>query len=194
MIIYATKQTFERYKMQHPDDISSPLMSRIGRRVLSEEQGNGLHEWGAKLFYFQRRKCIHVVNFESKLTFFLIDVKVDDVLEIGNSIVYYIFNLYEGNAEMEQLIDRHFTEHPAAVFSRLTNMSVITTLNQTYLNFLRDGVRLYDYFDNNILMTRKLNNDVNRKWIFGKKVNGKKDYIIAAEEYEKLLKAYYANR
>ena len=51
MIIYATKQTIERYGLPdhlHPEGNVVPVFA--GRDV-----GNPLQEWGAKLFYFNRR-------------------------------------------------------------------------------------------------------------------------------------------
>lgn len=78
MIIYATKQTFERYKLKLPKELTPPI-NQIAETVIENERGNKILEWGAKLFYFDKRKCIQVVNFASKLTLFLVDVKVTDL-------------------------------------------------------------------------------------------------------------------
>lgn len=61
MIIYATKQTFERYKLKLPSELSHPI-NMIAQTVIENESGDKLLEWGAKLFCFDRRKCIQVVN------------------------------------------------------------------------------------------------------------------------------------
>jgi len=73
MIIYATKLTFERYKLKLPAELTPPI-DRIAQAVIEKESGDKLLEWGAKLFYFDKRKCIQVVNFASKFTLFLIDM------------------------------------------------------------------------------------------------------------------------
>ncbi len=78
MIIYATKLTFERYKLKPPAELKPPL-NMVARTVIENESGDKLLEWGAKLFYFDKRKCIQVVNFASKFTLFLIDVKIADL-------------------------------------------------------------------------------------------------------------------
>lgn len=43
MIIYATKQTFERYKLKRPTELSSPL-KLIDHTVIGKESGGKLHE------------------------------------------------------------------------------------------------------------------------------------------------------
>ncbi len=74
MIIYGTKQTLERYKLKLPQEILDEK-DDSAQTVLQNESGDKLQEWGAKLFYFEGRKYIQVVNFDSKFTLFLIDIK-----------------------------------------------------------------------------------------------------------------------
>ncbi len=84
MIIYVTKQTFERYKLKLPEDLKPP-MNELAQAVMEKESGDKLCEWGGKLFYFDGRKCIQIVNFASKFTLFLVDVKMKDLLDIGGT-------------------------------------------------------------------------------------------------------------
>lgn len=60
-------------------------------------------EWGGKLFYFDRRKCLQVVNFASKLTLVLVDIKVDDLPSVGNLIANYLFDVYSESKEMKKI-------------------------------------------------------------------------------------------
>lgn len=144
MIIYVTKETFERYKFKMPEDFSDPISGVIASAVLQRESGDRLLEWGGKLFYFDRRKCLQVVNFASKLTFVLVDIKMEDRENIGNIIANYMFKLYDCNKKMTRLLERLFKEHPAVCFSRLKDKSAIATLNHTQTNYLLDGYRLGD--------------------------------------------------
>lgn len=191
MIIYTTKETFERFKLKLPGDMSSPLVSSLSQTILEQEHGDSLLEWGGKLFYFDRRKCIQVVNFASKLTLFLIDIKLDDLPDVGNLMANYLFDLYDGNTKMTRLLNRFFSDYPAVAFSRLQNRSVIAQLNQTQSRYLDDGYRLYDYIEDGILHSRRINRDINREWYFTEKINGKREYFNSAERFEKLLKARY---
>ena len=96
MIFYVTKQTFERYKLKMPEDLSFP-MNEIAKATLKKESGNRLLEWGGKLFYFDKRNCIQFVNFASKLTIFVFDIKMDDLPMVGNYIANYLLDIYSND-------------------------------------------------------------------------------------------------
>ncbi len=194
MIFYATKKTVERYKLLMPEDFQDPQTRQMVSAVMAAEQGDRLLEWGCKIFYFDGRKCIQIVNFASKLTFFLVDIKMKDREFIGNAVVHYMFDLYEGNKEMTELLNRFFVEHPITVFAKLTDKSAIASLNHMENGFLLDGYRLYEYIDGGILHTRKLNKFVNQHYPVTLKINGKTEYIFPAEQFEKLLKEWYAKK
>lgn len=190
MIIYATKQTIERYKIVLPQDMHSPI-KEMALATVQKESGDRLLEWGAKLFYFDRRKCLQVVNFASKLTLFLFDVKVDDLAGVGNAIAQYLLDIYSNNATMTKLLKRFFDDYPVVAFDRLTDKRAIATLNHTQLTFADDGYRFFDFIENNVLQTRKINKKVNFDWIFTEKIGGKTDYFYSGEKFEQLLKERY---
>jgi len=190
MIIYATKQTMERYKIVLPQNMHSP-MKEMALAIVRKESGDRLLEWGAKLFYFDRRKCLQVVNFASKLTLFLFDVKVKDLADVANDIAHYLLDIYNGNAAMTKLLNRFFEDHPMVAFDRLTDRRAIAALNHTQLTFAEDGYRFYSFIENNVLQTRKINKMVNFHWIFTEKTDGKTDYFCSGERFEQLLKERY---
>lgn len=192
MIIYATKETFERFKLKLPEEMSSPMIGALSRSVIESERGDRLLEWGAKLFYFDRRKCIQLVNFSSKLTFFLIAIKLDDLPQIGNLIAGYLMNLYADDLEMKELLEKFFEDSPAVVFSKLTDKSAIATLNYTQRAYLEDGYRLYKYIENGILQSLKINKDVNKDWCFTENVNGKTEYFTSSDKFKELLLKRYS--
>ncbi len=191
MILYATKQTRERFKLKLPEEMSDQMLGAAVRAVIEDEQGDDLLEWGAKLFYFDRRKCIQVANFASKLTFFLADIKLDDLSGVGNLIAEYMLDLYSDSHEMQALLKRLFDEHPLVAFSSLTDKSMIATLNHTQRVYLEDGYTLYRYISDGILHTRKINRDVNRDWCFTRKENGRVIYFSSAERFEELLRVRF---
>lgn len=51
MIIYATKQTFERYKLKLPKELTPPI-NQIAETVIENERGNKILEWGCKAVLF----------------------------------------------------------------------------------------------------------------------------------------------
>ncbi|MCD7857135.1 MAG: hypothetical protein LUG55_04935 [Clostridiales bacterium] len=194
MIIYATKQTVERYKMKMPEEFTDPTMGPLARAVYQQEQGDRLLEWGAKLFYFDRRKCVQVCNFASKFTVVLVDFKKADMEYAGNAVAHYMMDIYDQDKEMVALLNRFFRDYPLVCFGRLTDRKTIASLNQFQTRFLEDGYRLYDYIEGNILHTRKLNRDINTDYLMTEKVNGKTQYFLPAEKFATLLKERYAGQ
>ena len=121
MIIYATKQTVDRYGMTMPENFTDPIMKSVVQNTYDLEKDNSILEWGAKIFYFDGRKCIQVCNFASKLTFVLIDIKKSELEIVGDLIARYLLELYAGNKKMIKLLKRMFNEHPVCLFAKFTN-------------------------------------------------------------------------
>ena len=187
MIYYATQQTLERYKLNTPGNFQSET-GDIVRMIANKERGNRLYEWGCKLFYFDRRKCLQVVHFASKLTIFLTDIKMDDIVYASNAVAPYIFDIYDGDKMMKRALERYFESSPIVVFDKITDRSIIATLNNTQSDWAEAGYYFYKFIINEILQNKEINRKINRDWIFTRKVNGKTEYIRSAEEFEKLIK------
>lgn len=77
MILYATKKTKERLHIPFYDDLKEDVKD-IARAVFAKEEEQ-IFKWGLKIFYFDRRKCLQILNFASKFCVFLVDVKVKDL-------------------------------------------------------------------------------------------------------------------
>ncbi len=193
MIIYFTRQTIERYKIVTYDKMEEPIRSKFNK-IIENVIGDRLFEWGAKLFYFDRRKCLQLVNFASKFTIFLIDLKMDMFEEIGNYMAYYLFELYEDDAEMTMLLEEYFNEIDIIVYSSLKDRSIISTLNTTQKNFADDGYRFYDFIEDGILKSVKINWSVNFNWIFTMKNGKKTEYFMSGEKFKELLRERYKDR
>lgn len=191
MIIYATKQTVERYKLKMPAELTPP-MNTLAQAVVDKESGDKLLEWGAKLFYFDKRKSIQFVNFASKLTIFLIDIKVGDLQDIGDRLAHYLMELYKNDKQMKKALERFFEDAPVTCFAKLTDKSAIATLNTTQSRFAEDGYRFYNYIRDGILHTLEINHDVNFKWLFTMKADKNADYFYAGEKFRELLLTRYA--
>ena len=190
MIIYATKQTFERYKLKLPNELTPPI-KQIVETVIQNERGDKIHEWGAKLFYFDKRKCIQVVNFPSKLTLFLFDVKVADLENIGTMIAHYLLELYKEDIPMTDALKKMFKTNPITCFDKITDKSIIATLNTTQIRFADDGYLFYGFIQDGILQTLKINHKVNFNWLFTLNTNGKKEYIYAGKKFKEIILERY---
>lgn len=190
MIFYATKQTIDRYKIKMSNEMS-PLFKETSNMIIERETNDPLLEWGLKLFYFDRRKCIQAMNFASKLTIFIFDVKVDDIYEIGNTIAIYLLDLYRDDKNMITLLNKLFSDSPICVFSKLTNRSIISSLNRNQSDYALDGYRFFEYIENGILKTKEINHDVNFNWFVTLRVSNKPEYILPGEQFKTLLQNRY---
>ena len=186
MLIYVTKETFDKYKLKLPKDLKPPL-DELAQTVMEKETGDRLCEWGGKLFYFDRRKCIQIVNFASKFTLFLVDVKLSDLPNIGDYIAEYIFDIYSEDKEMLSALKRMFEEHRYMCFSKLADRSIISTLNSTQSRFAEDGYRFYDFISEGILHTKDINRKINSDWLFTMTINKKTEYFYAREKFREMV-------
>lgn len=168
MIIYLTKQTKERYALNYAAEMNSPL-HKTAMEVFSKEQGNGLLEWGAKLFYFDRKKCIQVMNFASNFTMILIDVKKAQIQNLGSYMANDIMSIYKDDKPMMNALEKMFSQFPLCIFDKLSDKTVISTLNYTQQVFLEDGYRLYDYIKDGVLNTLDINKELNYSWLLTQK-------------------------
>ena len=190
MIIYATQQTFKRYKLKYPKELTPPIC-QIVKTVLENESGDKIFEWGAKLFYFDKRKCIQVVNFASKLTLFLFDVKVADLKNIGDIMAHYLLELYKTDKRMTKALEKMFAVNPITCFEKLTDKSAIATLNTTQRQFADNGYCFYEFIRDGVLHTLEINHAVNFNWLFTMKINGRTEYIYAGEKFREIVLARY---
>ncbi len=190
MILYATKQTIERYKIKMPDEMHT-IPQVASKQIIKDQQGDALLEWGLKLFYFDRRKCIQAMNFASKLTIFLIDVKVDDFESIANTIALYLLDMYQTDKSMVHLLEKFFSQYSLCAYSKLIDRSIISSLNRNQMDFANDGYAFFDYIENGILLTRKINHDVNFRWLVTQTVGGKTEYIYPGERFKEVLLERY---
>ena len=189
MILYITKKTKDRFNIPLYSELTDEL-ELLARNILVKEQDD-IFKWGVKIFYFDRRKCLQIMNFASKVSIFLIDIKVQDVKEISNMLAHYLKIIYEDDLEVVELLDRYFKETPISFFDTLKDRSVIGSLNHNERYFLEGGYRLYDFIENGTLHTIRINKQFNFRYIVGKKSNGKTEYIVPGEEFKKMLSRRY---
>jgi hypothetical protein len=186
MILYATKKTIKELEISMPEELSI-FNSIMVNKIIKEQTNDNLLEWGLKIFYFDGRKCVQAVNFASKMAIFLFDIKNNEIQWIANGIAIYINEIYSRDKTMLNLLEKFYKDYPACAFSRLTNKSIISSLNQNQYKFADDGYRFYDYINNNILNSKQINNDFNWENLTTVTINGKKSFIYPAEYFRKLL-------
>lgn len=183
MILNCTQKTKERFRIKYQDEFEDELADEITKKIIEKEKNDDFLNWGLKYFSFDRRKCIQVIHYRTKFNLYLFDLKVSDIENLGNIIANYMLELYSGDELMIKLLYKYFNESPICVFSKLTNKSMIASLNSNETYFMAEGYRFYDYIENNILKTIEINKDAN--WNNFVTIN--KEYILPGKEFKKEL-------
>ena len=191
MIFYATKETLERYKLKTPEQMSEP-MRPIVKAVIEKEQGDPMYEWGCKLFHFDRRKCLQIIHFKTRLVIFLVDIKMADVEHVPDMVAQYLFTIYESDKEMQKALEKYFASSPVVCFDRITNRSIIARLNHIQSSWAWDGQRFCEYVRGGILYTKEINRDVNN-YLLSTKENGKTEYRLPYRCFEEIIKKEFGN-
>lgn len=186
MIFYATKKTMQRYDLKTPEKMS-PSISPLAQAVKQKESGQRIYEWGCKAFDFDGRSSLQVMHFETKMTIYLIDFKPEKIEFAANTVAEYLMYLYQNDKQMQEALKRFFASADHMVFDQITDRSMITTMNSLLDRWALDGYRFYDYINNGILHTKKINRDVND---FPTSItkNGKKEWIIPYEYFAQVIK------
>ena len=149
MILYATKQTIKDLNIPMVEELST-FNRMMAQKVLKEQTDDRLLEWGLKLFYFDGRKCVQAVNYASKLTVFLFDIKEEEIAYIANGIAIYLMDIYEQDKHMTKILEKFFEDYPACTFSKITDRSIIASLNHNQFEFADDGDAFYKYIESRV--------------------------------------------
>ena len=186
MIYYATKETMLRYKLKTPEQLS-PEISPMAQAVVQRERGNRIYEWGCNFFYFDRRKCMQIMHFETKLVVFLVDLKIKDLEYAGNAVANYLLDMYADDLEMQQALKVYYASSPSVCFDRITDKSIISSMNEIQTRWAWDGYHFDDYIKDGVLHTRQINRDVNEMPVT-RKVNEKEEWIVPYELFAQIIK------
>lgn len=186
MIYYATKETMQRYKLKTPEKLD-PSISPLAQTVKQKEAGQRIYEWGCKLFYFDRRKCLQIMHFETKLVIYLVDLKMAEREYAGDAVAHYLMDMYESDRKMCRALRSFFASAPVVIFDQITDRSMITCMNSMLNRWAMDGYRFYDYISGGILHTKKINRDVNEMPVTVT-IDGKKEWIVPYEYFAQVIK------
>jgi len=190
VILYVTKKTKERFDFPLLEELQLDRQA-TAMHILEKEKDIPVFMWALKIFYFDRRKCLQVMNFSSNFCIFLIDVRVKDIPNIGNMIGTYLGIMYQDDKEMLRLLDCYFNESPVAFFDVLKDRSMISYLNNNELTFLDNGYRLYDFLSDGIMHSIELNKKYNFDYLVSKKINGQQEYFQTSEKFKEILQDRY---
>lgn len=189
MIIYPTTKTAEVYQFKKVNEIEDPIISADYQNVYAKEHGDRMLEWGAKIFYVGDDKCLQLRHFASKFMIALFDFDINNQEFLLDTMISYMFYIYEDDKEMLPLIERLFVEHFSCVFEKLTDRSIIAAMNRTQWECLE--TEWLDLFaEDDVLDVAKVNKGLN-EYLISTKFEGKTEYFCPKEKFRELLKQYY---
>ncbi len=192
MIFYATKETMQRYKLKTPEEMEPDVLP-LAQAVRQKEAGQRIYEWGCKLFYFDRKKCLQIMHFETKLVIYLVNLKMAERDYAGDAVAQYLMDMYQSDQEMCRALEAFFASASFLIFDRITDRSMITCMNSILKRRAFDGYRFYDYISDGILHTKQINRDVN-EMPAAIMIDGKKEWIIPYEYFAQVIKSRFANQ
>lgn len=177
MIFCATRKTFERYHMPLPEKKQTSVTG-VGKGI---PRGDRVYAWGCKIFYFDRRKSLQLVHYDTRLTVFLVDIKIADSTSVALALLDSLRRLYFDDPAMLDAVERYVASSLDSSYRPISDRRVIATLNRTQREFARDGYVFYDYYENGMVNTARANADVNavpfnRRW--GKKTESCRPYDL----------------
>ena len=71
MILNCTQKTKERFRIKYSEEFEDKFAAAIAKRIIDKEKNDDFYNWGLKFFSFDRRKCIQVIHFKTKLNIFI---------------------------------------------------------------------------------------------------------------------------
>ena len=184
MIFNCTKKTKERFHIDYFEEEKSEIDSSI-KEMIVEQTNDELFNWGLKYFSFDGRKCLQLLNFKTKFNLYIFDLKVSDLNKIPDLITFYLFELYKDDKEVIYLLNKYVGEYPFSIFTKITNKSVISSLNLNEDYFMMGTERFWNYFKGNTLNTIEINRDAN--WHNFVTINKSKHYIQPAKSFKEAL-------
>ncbi len=176
MIIYGTKQTVDRYKINF---------------TVSNEEVNDLFKFGIKLFYYNGKKCLQVINFATKLTIVLYNVSKDDLKHLDEIISIRIFEIFKEDASFVELLGKYFTNAIGVEYGKLSNRSITSTLSRNEYMFIED-LEVEEFNDvDSFFPYCEINKFINFENLATKTINKKTRYFLPAEEFKQAVIEYY---
>lgn len=179
------------FGLKTPENLISPISS-LAQIVKQKEAGRRIYEWGCKLFYLDGRKCLQIMHFETKLVIYLIDWEIDEIEFAANAVAEYLLDMYKSDKHMQDALKRFFASAKNVIFDKITDRSMISCMNSMLSRWAMDGYRFYEYIDNGMLRTKKINRDVN-DFPATITIDGEKNWIIPYEYFAQTIKKHFAD-
>lgn len=173
MLIYTTKLSKDRFSIAYESKLPSGV--------------DDFYKWGGKIFYQSGKKCLQFINFKTRFGIFLFDLSVSDMDQIFGIARSYLVQIFKGDPDYLALLEKYFLQDEFDCFFKLSDRSVIGTLNTVEFEILSDSFYFDKFTYDGLLNPISLAIFFNFKYLIGVKVDGKKAYYHPGELFKREL-------
>lgn len=99
--------------------------------------------------------------FETKLVILRFNLKTKELKHTSHQATNCLMDIYSCDAQMRKALEKYFAASPMECFDRIANRGAIASMNAIQTRWAWDGDRLYDWVQNGILHTLRINREVN---------------------------------
>ncbi|MGL5978382.1 MAG: DUF6933 domain-containing protein [Erysipelotrichaceae bacterium] len=184
MILYATKQTVDRY---HLDIVKKAEVALLQ----TQKEYDSMLDWSIKIFYFRGKKCVQCLHIKTKLTFYFYNITKQEILGLDQFIYLQLTQLFYEDTQLMQCITMMKQKDEGTCFASLHDRTAISSMNINERGFLFSGMRLEDYIEAGSIHLGRLNHHMNFEYILTRKEGNKAIYYWPAEYFREVMLATY---
>ena len=192
MIFCTTEKAADRFGF--PNDFGP--QGNVVPITISREASSPVNRWAADIFYFERRKCLMLCNYDSFFTLALLDLRKHEIDILGDFLAFSLLELYGDDKAMQKAILEMFRKNPGLLFSRFDASKEQDRRMQAAvegaIGFLaKDDGGLYRFAEEDTIDPLAIAEFINFESVRINKVKGKEERIRPAERFRELVMAAY---
>lgn len=189
MIFHITQGLAKKFNITMAEQL--PQEERVAAmHLINTRNWDHLSAWGIKGFDFGSYRCFQMLNFTTKLGFFVFNIDSSDAAVLGHIMWEYMSMLYEGDEQMQQALERYFKLNRYSVYVPLLDKPALASLlnnERIFTNMEKVG----KYIDNGVLQTRKLNLEYNKGYLVARILGGRTEFIVPADRFRQVIMQRY---
>lgn len=185
MIFHITQGLADKFAITMADKL--PEVDRVpAMQLLKIKKWDPLTAWGIKGFDFHGVRSFQIMNFATKLAFFVFNVDKGNEEQFGMIMWEYLNVLYGEDKRMMEALEEYFSRNRYSVYTPLVDKPALASLVSNERIFTNQE-RIKKYIQNGVLQTSRLNWDYNKGYLIARVVRGRTEFIVPADRFRDIL-------
>ncbi len=185
MIFHITQGLADKFAITMADKL--PEGDRVpAMQLLKIKKWDPLTAWGIKGFDFRGVRSFQIMNFATKLAFFVFNVDRGNEEQFGMIMWEYLKVLYGEDKRMMEALEEYFSQNRYSVYTPLVDKPALASLVSNERIFTNQE-RIKKYIQNGVLQTSKLNWEYNKGYLIARVVRGRTEFIVPADRFKEIL-------